>query len=341
MFIYMSPSDPGDRQDQFEQSAAGEVGGNVPDSPEVAAALPGVVGLGEAADEFASVIDIGDRYLGLSTAGVGSKVAIARAVDSFAPLGMDAVAATVSDLLAEGLTPVCYVNHLSMAEMEDDRATQIGRGIAEAAEQAGILLLGGDLSRTSADVARFDVVGTAAGVGAETERFPGDAATGDRLVGFPASGLHPRVAAEAVAALESIVDLDAEFPGEEYETVGAALLQPTRQYSYLREALSESNVHAAVHLAAGGWTRLQTMGEFQYSITNPFDPGPVEALIRERTDETLESLYRRFSMGTGFVVTVPESEATELAARTDGEVIGAVERGAGVSIRGLDLGLDE
>lgn len=338
--MHMSPSDPADGQDQFEQSAAGEVGGNVPDSPEVAAALPGVVGLGDAADEFASVIDIGDRYLGLSTAGVGAKVAIARVVDSFAPLGMDAVAATVNDLLAEGLTPVCYVNHLSMAEEDDDRAVEIGRGIAEAAEQAGILLLGGDRSRTSADVARFDVVGTAAGVGDETERFPGDAATGDRLVGFPASGLHPRVASEAGTALETAVDLGDEFPGDIYETVGSALLQPTRQYSYVREALRESTVHAAVHLAAGGWTRLRTMGDFQFSITDPFDPGAVESLIQERTEYSLESLYRRFPMGTGFVVAVPESAATELAARTDGEIVGVVERGTGVNIRGLDLELD-
>ena len=334
----MSDPDPSEPEDQFESLTESEFGGGIPETPETAAALPGVVGIGDAADEFRNVIDIGDRYLGMATIGQGEKLAIADAVGDYVPLGIDCIAQTVNQLVADGLTPVCYTNHLSLADPAEDLAAQLARGLAEGAEQAGILLLGGQLSHTPAEVATRDVVGTAAGVATETELFPGSAATGDRLVGFPASGLHPSTVQSAVQAVSHEYDLEDPFPGPDHSTVAAALLEPTRLFTSLLDPLREATVHAAVDLAAGGWTRLARMGEDRYSITEPLDPPPVFEFIQETSGHSLETLYETFPMGTGFVLAAPESAASAIVAETDGLIIGAVEQGSGVRIRGMERG---
>jgi phosphoribosylformylglycinamidine cyclo-ligase len=48
-------------------------------------------------------------------------------------------------------------------------------------------------------------------------------------------------------------------------------------------------------------------------------------------------MHRTFNMGTGFVAALPDEDAGALAAAVDGRVIGHVQEGEGVSIRGLEL----
>jgi phosphoribosylformylglycinamidine cyclo-ligase len=48
-------------------------------------------------------------------------------------------------------------------------------------------------------------------------------------------------------------------------------------------------------------------------------------------------MHRTFNMGTGFVAALPPSDAEALANAVDGRVIGRVEDGEGVAIRGLEL----
>lgn len=337
----MAPPHPSAPADQFDELTESEFGGAVPDHPDIVSALPGVVGLGKAATEFGRVIDIGDRYLGLSTAGQGEQMEIARALEEYTPLGIECVTTVVNDLLADGLTPVCFITHLTSDDPDPEIAEPIARGIAEGAEQAGILLLGGEQTSAPSEVSGLDVVGTAAGVAEETELFPGEAAIGDRLVGFPTSGVHPNCQGRINDLLGEDVEYTDPFPGEDHETVGAALLQPTRLFTSLLDTLRESTIHAAVHLSAGGWPRLETMGEYRYSISEHFESQPVFDVVQESGDVPLEDMYRWFPMGAGFVVAAPESTATEIAAETDGEIIGAVERGSGVRIRGMELKFED
>lgn len=324
-------SDPGDRFEQLSDDSTGAV----PTSEAVTAALPGVVGLGDTAAEFSRMIDIGDRYLGLATAGLGQKLQVAHAREEYTPLGIDCVAMTVNELVAAGLTPVCYVNHLTVAEPEEAVATAIAQGIAEAAEQAGILLLGGEMSVDPDAVTRFDVVGTAAGVADQMGAFPGEAATGDHLVGYPSTGLHPVEVASARAALDA-EDLTTEYPGDGYETVAEALGVPLRLYASLTEPLAGVDVHAAVALT-GGWTDLESLGDNRYVISEPPDPPEVFDVIESAGGHSVAEMYRTYSMGTGMVVAAPESAAKRLVAGTDGELVGVVERGSGVEVRGVAL----
>ncbi|MFW6385026.1 MAG: AIR synthase-related protein [Halodesulfurarchaeum sp.] len=323
--------------DQFDHLGAEGGSGLVEPTEEMTDALLGAVGYGETADEFAGMIDIGDRYLGLRANGVGAKLSLAQELGEYAAVGTDCVALPVNDLVADGLTPVAFVNYLGVDEADETVARMIASGLAEGAEQAGLLLLGGEMSVKPDAISGFDLVGTAAGVAEPTEVFPGDAATGDRLVGFPASGIHASGVEMARSILESEYEYSDPVPGEESATIGERLLQPTRLYSSLLSPLRESTVHAAVHVAAGGLSKLTSMGEYRYSIIDPIEPPPLFDLIQETGDVDLETMYRTFTMGTGFVVALPESAASEVVSATDGRIIGVVERGSGVNIRGMEL----
>lgn len=324
-----------DGGDQFDRLGAEDASAMVEPTEEMTDALLGAVGHEGATEAFAGMIDIGDRYLGLRTTGVGAKLSLARELGSYAGVGTDCVALTVNDLVADGLTPVAFVNYLGVEASDEDLARRIGSGLAEGAEQAGMLLLGGEMSVKPDVISGFDLVGTAAGIADSDQVFDGEAATGDRLVGFPASGIHAAGIEEARAILES-QDYSDPLPGDS-RTIGAALLQPTRIYSHLLEPLRETTVHAAVHLGEGGWTALGRMGEYRYSITDPLEPNPIFELLASAGDLEVATMYGTFTMGTGFVVAAPESAANELVAATDGQIVGVVERGTSVSVRGVDL----
>jgi phosphoribosylformylglycinamidine cyclo-ligase len=59
--------------------------------------------------------------------------------------------------------------------------------------------------------------------------------------------------------------------------------------------------------------------------------------VREEGNVSEEEMHRTFNMGTGFVAALAPEDAESLAEETDGRIIGRVEEGSGVSIRGLDL----
>ena len=62
------------------------------------------------------------------------------------------------------------------------------------------------------------------------------------------------------------------------------------------------------------------------------------AVVQELGDVAPREMYETFNMGTGFVAAVPESEAEALVDATeDGRVIGTVEDGDCVAVRGLEL----
>lgn len=328
---------PGDTgTDQFEALAGGEPEGAVPPTEEMEEALLAMTGMGSSGS-FGRTIDIGDRYLGLVTDGTGAKRRVARQTDRIAALGADLVTRTVNELVAEGLTPVAYSNALSVESADETLARRIGSGLADAAERAGILLLRGTMRTQPEVVTGFDLVGTAAGVADPTAVFPGEAATGDHLVGFPSGGIHAVGVDLALDTLTSAFELSDPLPGEPARSIGDALVEPTRLYTYLGDVLHEETVHAAVAFGEDGWRDLEQLGEYRYVISEAFEPQPVFEAIMETGDLDLESMYTSFNMGTGFVIAAPESAAKSIVSKTDGRIIGAVEQGSGIAVRGIEL----
>jgi phosphoribosylformylglycinamidine cyclo-ligase len=312
-----------------------EAGVDIEASEAATEALVGAVA-GVEEGTYAGLVDIGDRYLGLATDGVGTKLLVAEAVDDYSTIGVDCVAMNVNDLVASGIEPVAFVDYLAVEDPSERLSEDVGEGLAAGAEAAGAALVGGETAVLPEVVSGFDLAGTAAGLAPKEAVFPGEAEVGDRLVGFRSSGIHSNGLTLAREAVTRAGGYDDSFPGTDH-TVGEELLEPTRIYTYLLPALRDHEIHAAAHVTGGGWTNLSRMGERRYAVEDPFDAGRVFEFVQTAGNVSDAEMYRTFNMGTGFVAAAPPAAAESLAAATDGRVVGRVEDGDEVAVRGLSL----
>jgi phosphoribosylformylglycinamidine cyclo-ligase len=283
------------------------------------------------------LVDIGDRYLALATDGVGTKLLVAEALDDYSTIGIDCIAMNVNDLIATGVTPVAFVDYLAVDTPDDDTSEAVGEGLSAGAERAEIALVGGETAVMPEVIKGLDLAGACAGLATEGELFDGEAQAGDALVGLPSSGIHSNgltLAREAATLNHEYTD---PFPYDD-RTVGEALLEPTRIYREVLEPLHAVETHAAAHVTGGGWTNLSRMGEFRYDIDDPFEIQPVFEFVQEEGDVSDEEMHRTFNMGTGFVAALPEDDADAVVNELDdARIIGSVESGDSVEIRGLEL----
>jgi len=319
-------------------------GVDVDASEAATAALVGAIG-DEAMGGYAGLLDLGDRYLGVTTDGVGTKLLVAAALGDYSTVGIDCIAMNANDLVAAGVEPLGFVDYLAVEEPDDDVAAQVGRGLSAGASLAGVELLGGETAVLPELIEGLDLAGACVGVAPPDGLFDDGPEPGDALVGFPATGIHSNgltLARKAATRRHDYVDpFPLADPGDEERTIGEVLLEPTRIYADLLEPLRAAGVDACAHVTGGGWTNLLRMGEARYVVTDAFDPGPVFEFVRREGNVDDEEMYRTFNMGTGFVAACPTGAADELVGETDGRVIGRVEALEGgtpaVRVRGLTL----
>ncbi len=323
----------GDSDEELTYSKAGV---DIADSEAATAALVSAVGQSEG--DYAGLLDIGERYLALATDGVGTKLLVAEALGDYSTIGIDCIAMNANDLVAAGVEPVAFVDYLAVEQPDEEVAEQVGEGLSTGAEEAGLALVGGETAVMPEVISGLDLAGTCAGLAPKDAVFEGQARSGDALVGWRSSGIHSNGLTLAREAATRDGGYEEEFPYEGYETVGEALLEPTRLYTGLLEPMREAGVRGAAHVTGGGWTNLERLGEHRYEIEDPWPAPSVFEFVRDRGNVSEAEMHRTFNMGTGFVAAVPDVDAAEaLAEETDGRVIGRVGDGDGIEIRGLSL----
>ncbi|MDN5803787.1 MAG: AIR synthase related protein, partial [Microlunatus sp.] len=130
--------------------------------PEVLGGLGGFAGLFDAA----GLAGFRHPVLATSTDGVGTKVAIAQAMDVHDSIGFDLVGMVVDDLVVCGAEPLFMTDYIACGAVVPERIASIVKGIAEACVQAGCALVGGETAEHPGllEPAEYDVAGAATGV---------------------------------------------------------------------------------------------------------------------------------------------------------------------------------
>ena len=82
--------------------------------------------------------------LASSTDGVGTKLAIAQALDRHDTIGIDLVAMVVDDLVVVGAEPLFLTDYIATGKVVPEKIATIVGGIAEGCVQAGCALVGGE-----------------------------------------------------------------------------------------------------------------------------------------------------------------------------------------------------
>jgi hypothetical protein len=108
--------------------------------PEVLGGLGGFAGLFDAS----AIARMARPILATSTDGVGTKVAIAQALDIHDTIGFDLVGMVVDDIVVCGAEPLFMTDYIATGKVVPERIAAIVGGIARACEQAGVALVGGE-----------------------------------------------------------------------------------------------------------------------------------------------------------------------------------------------------
>ena len=82
--------------------------------------------------------------LATSTDGVGTKVAVAQAMDVHDTIGFDLVGMVVDDIVVSGARPLFMTDYIACGKVVPERIADIVRGIAEGCRLAGTALVGGE-----------------------------------------------------------------------------------------------------------------------------------------------------------------------------------------------------
>ena len=265
--------------------------------------------------------------LATSADGVGTKVAIAQAMDKHDTIGFDLVGMLVDDLVVCGAEPLFLTDYIATGRVVPERIAAIVKGIAEACTAAGCALLGGETAEHPGllEPDEYDVAGSTTGVVEATDLLgPGRVRAGDVVIAMRSSGLHSNGYSLARHVLLDSAGwaLDRDVP-ELGRTLGEELLEPTRIYAKPCLALARrTTVHAMAHVTGGGLAgnlaRMLPDGLSAEIDRGTWTPHPVFGVVGEVGGVDREELESTFNMGVGMVAVVDRASPEDALAVLDG-----------------------
>jgi len=282
--------------------------------PEMIGGIGGFAGLFDA-----SALKSYDRPLLASSAdGVGTKVAIAQALDKHDTIGFDLVGMLVDDLVVCGAEPLFLTDYIATGRVVPERIAAIVKGIAEACVEAGCALIGGETAEHPGLLGpdEYDVAGSTTGVVEAGDLLgPGRVRPGDVVIAMEASGLHSNgyslVRHVLLTAAGWTLDRHVDELGR---TLGEELLEPTRIYAKACLGLAkETRTHAMSHITGGGLAaNLARVMPEELSATidrSTWTPQPVFDLVRSVGDVPQPDLEQTLNCGVGMVALTDPDDA--------------------------------
>jgi phosphoribosylformylglycinamidine cyclo-ligase len=254
-----------------------------------------------------------DRLLATSTDGVGTKVAIAQAMDRHDTIGHDLVGMVVDDIVVCGAEPLFMTDYIACGRVVPERIADIVAGIDAGCALAGCALIGGETAEHPGLLGPddYDVAGAATGmVRADAVLGPDRVQIGDFVVAMASSGLHSNGYSLARHVLLATAKIPLDSSADLGVPLGEVLLTPTRIYTKDCLSLIDAvEVHAFSHVTGGGLTanlaRVLPAGLRATIDRTTWTPAPIFELIAARGQVSPEEMERTFNLGIGMVAVVP------------------------------------
>lgn len=283
---------------------------------------------------FAGLIDASDLVgmrrplLASSTDGVGTKVALAQALDIHHTIGQDLVAMVVDDIVVTGARPLLMTDYIACGRVIPERIADIVRGIANACAAVDCPLVGGETAEHPGLMGPqdYDVAGAAVGV-VEADAVLGShrVQAGDVLVALPSSGIH----SNGFSLVRRIV-ADAGWQWDRHipewgRTAGEELLEPTALYTkrclQIVRDLGEG-VHAFSHITGGGLganlCRVMPAGLAAQVERDSWVVPAVFSTLAEVGEVPWEDVEQTWNLGVGMVAVVDARNAAAVLATYPG-----------------------
>ena len=312
--------------------------------PDVLGGVGGFAGLFDLS--FAK--DYARPLLATSTDGVGTKIAIAQALDKHDTIGQDLVGMVVDDIVVVGAKPLFMTDYIACGKVVPERIADHRHGHRPRLRRDGHR----PRRRRDGRAPRphgpddYDVAGAAVGV-VEADRLLGAdrVRDGDAVIAIASSGLHSNgfslvrhiLANAGLSYTDAAPDLGT--------TWGEALLEPTRLYTgplvrLLDDDRLAASVHSLSHVTGGGiaanLARVLPRGSWVELDRSTWSPAPVFRVLNDLAGTTLESTEGTWNLGIGFFAVVAADAASDVV-----DALGALGlpawRAGTVAIGGRDL----
>jgi phosphoribosylformylglycinamidine cyclo-ligase len=309
--------------------------------PEVVGGLGGFAGLFRL-----DLAKYKNPLLASSTDGVGTKLAIAQAMDKHDTVGIDLVGMVVDDLVVCGAEPLFMQDYIAVGRVVPERVAEIVGGIAIGCELAGCALVGGETAEHPGMMAddHYDIAGTGVGVVEADAVLGADRMVeGDVVIAMGSSGVHSNgfSLVRHVLLQGARMRLDAHID-ELGTTLGESLLTPTRIYA--KDCLAimvETDVRGFSHVTGGGLAA-NLARVLPNHLTAQLDrgswtPPAIFDLVQQRGRVEQLEMERTFNMGVGMVAVVPPADVDRTLAmlkarHLDSWVLGTLVAGDGQAV---------
>lgn len=248
------------------------------------------------------------------TDGVGTKLKLAFDMDKHDTIGIDAVAMCVNDILAQGAIPLFFLDYIACGKNDPAQIEAIVKGVADGCRQAGAALVGGETAEMPGFYKEdeYDIAGFAVGAAEKEDLInPENTKAGQAVIGIPSTGFHSNGFSLIRKVLkDENISLNDEFNGQ---TIGEALLRPTRIYAKEVKTLLENVKVAGIsHITGGGFIenlpRALKKGLGMKIYRDSYEVPAIFKFIEEEGQIDHDEMYQVFNMGVGLAVIVDDAD---------------------------------
>lgn len=244
-----------------------------------------------------------------STDGVGTKLKIAFLVDKHDTVGIDLVAMNANDILTFGAKPLFFLDYISCGKLEEEKYTQIIKGISKGCQEAECSLIAGETAEMPGlyKEGEYDLAGFCVGVVEKDKIVDGkNIEIGDKVIGLASSGLH----SNGFSLVRKTLSL------KEQKNLSHELLKPTRIYVkpilFLLNSRSSFFIKGISHITGGAFyekiPRIIPEGKAILIKKNTWEIPKIFRLVQEKGEIEEKEMYRTFNMGIGMILVVEKNK---------------------------------
>src|SRR5690625_250785 len=252
------------------------------------------------------------------TDGVGTKLMLSFEMDKHDTVGIDLVAMCVNDIVAQGASPLFFLDYIGCGKNDPAVIEQIVAGVSEGCVQAGAALIGGETAEMPGmyEQNEYDLAGFAVGIAEKSKLITGESIqNGDIVIGIASSGFH----SNGYSLIRQIVkDLDVT---KQYEglpkPLGALLMEPTKIYAKSVQAVQEKTIIKGItHITGGGFyenfPRVIPEGLGVQIEKGTWDIPAIISFVQSKGNIDEAEMYGVFNMGVGMALVVAKEDADEV-----------------------------
>jgi len=277
---------------------------------------------------FSNVLNYDGVRLGITSDGIGTKIELAERTEIYDTLGYDLVAMVVDDLAANGFEAANLSNILDVDFLDAEIVDGLMRGLAKAAEVAGIAIPGGEIAELGNRIGgwgermHFNWCSTAVGLLPAELQQPiagQDVTPGDVIISLASRGFR----SNGFSLLRKVMKetFGNDWHNEKYDdekSWGEVLLTPCHIYSSLINQLikSKADIKGIAHITGGGLadnlSRVLKVSGFGAILDNIFAPHEFMLKVMELGNISEEQAYLIWNMGNGMLLVADKNDENKI-----------------------------